>query len=255
MESYCEKKISLARRRIELRMEFLDSTDFEFEAPSETAILESNFPPAGKASDYFEHFETACKPGDEFLLLSRVSKKSYEHHMPDQVVTLWNACQRKGAKVVNIVSRVVRAYQNESKWYNFIVEIVKLAKKMRLIILVTEVDRAIRNQEFRSYDSERCTLQATKPELEQLKVLLDGVRIMSKTHPDANSSESRSQEIKRSPQNRDDETKSQRHVRLKPTAIAMWKVGLSLGKIATALILKKSTINDWVKNLVKKSEH
>jgi hypothetical protein len=219
---------------------------------------------SGSASDYLQHFAAMIKPGDKVVLWCRVSHPANASHLADQESALREACEYAGAIVVNVLSKVVLGYEPELEirrmalsWIDEIAKAAVCAAACNASLFATETDRFVRSPFFKSKHKTRWKAQARKIDLEELKLNVSGVRLLTLSAPDALPSEARSLQTKRGckrasnkpgPKTKLQFANRQKRIDLMlPKVLQLDAAGISTRQIEAQTGIPSSTVRRWLK--------
>jgi hypothetical protein len=150
----------------------------------------------GKASKFVLPFKIV--PGKAYVVLCRVSScdQGKKGNLKGQVRNLVNLIEDAGGLVVP-VSPDKACFEFEwsghgEEWHAILCCVAEFARKHDATVVAATLCRLIRNPVFRSNHSQLCKLQARESDLEDLRLAMGGVPVMTYLDPDASPGECRS---------------------------------------------------------------
>lgn len=223
----------------------------------------------GDPTQYILHFPSVAKQGMIAVGLARESTQSNASHLVEQVEAIQKGCERRGLKLAGVIRHVGPGYGlgeldlGRRSWSDALLEARRLARECGAdLIVATEADRLVSNQFCASPTQQRRSgqkwerPQATKAELEQLRMFTGGVILATLAPPDAPPSEAISVRTKRG-QGKPGGSKGgrpakpgykkRRRLRLQSRARRLRGAGASWREIARRLNVKPSTVRDWLR--------
>jgi hypothetical protein len=215
-----------------------------------TSEQQDTFEPADP-SQYF-HLIGDVQRGDSVVLCVRVSGRAQKgaSNLDDQERRLRTEAARRGAKVVEVVRHVGSGWD-----FSWLLPAIMIAKECGAKLLAESVSRFVRSKEYHS--NKNSEAQPTDRQLESLRVLSDGVSLVTALDPNASPAEERSWQTKRGqmckgrrggrPLSKSPGYKLALRRKLKPMARQMRAEGASLGDIVKHTGVARSTVRDWVR--------
>jgi DNA invertase Pin-like site-specific DNA recombinase len=200
---------------------------------------------------YF-HAIDDLQPGDAVILCLRVSKRAQKKtgNLEDQKRHLRRVVAERGARVVGLIP-----HEGPGWDFSWLIPALAKAKECGAKLLAESVSRFVRSKEYHS--SKNPESQPSELQLESLRVLSDGVSLVTALDPNASPAEERSWQTKRGQMFKDRRggrplsnspgyKLALRH-RLKPLARQMRADGASVGEIVKHTGVARSTVRDWVR--------
>ena len=200
----------------------------------------------GKASNYIK--QANIKPGDKVVLVCRVSdhEQGRRNNHADQDAAMRQQVEQLGGTVVDSLQLVASGF--DPYW----IERARLtAKEHGASLLAESAERYRRHPAYHS--KENPSRQARDSDWRELAWWADGVPLLTMLPPDATPDEvksyqsKRGQRMKRAKGGRPERPKNRRK-RLRPLALEMRAAGASLGEIAKAFNVPRSTVADWCRD-------
>lgn len=221
--------------------------------------LHSGNSPTVPASRYVHHAKKLAKsrPGTKVVLFCRVSTRDQNKtgNLRDQELSLRRAAKRLGLVVVDSYHEVTSGWIVDLPFGRTgLTWAAEAAKENDAIVLAESTDRFLRNRKF---NSKKCPdLLPTKADFEELRRLTWSVTLATLLDPDTHPREVRAYETRRGqkakgkkggrPKNNPPGYKKRRRASLFPRVVTMHERGASLGEIASAVGVPRSTIQGWV---------
>ncbi len=204
-----------------------------------------------KPSTRIQHAPDVIRFGTLVWIVARKSDdKDAKRCLADQSAHTAEEAIRQGAKILGSSEFITPG--SDPYWLRAVAE---QARKHGAIIVAATTDRLIRSY---NYDQHHQDWLPNQAELDYLMRVVDGVPLATIDHPDATNGEQRSFQSKRGqertgrkggrPVKKVAGIKKQRRVLLQPQAIQLRREKLSLKEISQLLDVKRSTVQDWLKN-------
>jgi DNA invertase Pin-like site-specific DNA recombinase len=213
----------------------------------------------GKPSDYIHDLHALIGERSdlrEVILYCRCSASAQgaNGNLDDQIAACRGELERLGLSVIEEFGEISSGWLIDTFERERFVAACTLARRRDAIVVAESVDRFLRNVRFNTHERKDAT--PTIAEFEKLQDLADGVPLATILHPDTPPSQIRSHQRKRGqaikgrcggrPKKQRPYAKWRRRYKLLPTVLEMHRDGHSLGQIAKATEVARSTVQLWI---------